>query len=583
MHWAAPSRLRSPNSSFWTAGSREEEGDEAEEEESDEAEEEESDEAEEEESEEEESDEEEEESGETEEEWSDETEEDESDETEEEEEDYSQRGGMYEEEAGETARFARRCFSQLEEKEEALARAEAALMQAEVVIHKQKAELEELQAGKLEEMEEWKTANILLQMRGNLIKSQKAEIEGLRELEQQRVQELERAADVIQRQKEEIELLNSQAVLPIEHESIQHAIKQMKGEYKAVMAKKDEEIKALQMALYSARANEEAKKLEQASSAAQAKKEQRRKKQKNFTDSHFPPSNKSIGTTTIVSRWARAAEINIKQLFPKDHLQPNIHQRAPGSCWLLHSIACLLEFPGEIAKLFKDKQIQPSSEYTLQLYCTGTRKWTDVTLDDHVPVHADGRPCFFSSEDNELWPILLEKAFAKAFGSYSALSGGLPFFALQMLTGCDTSLFAWDGATWEELFDRRDEQKQHSIKAQNVQKPDWSSSTSDEAGDEYRRLMTDKRMLERLVQAVHKHAWLVAACTIGSEQGVVDGHAYAVIQIKEVEGFQLLQIRNPWGGGDKFERLQEASGRGKWDAYPAVKSLVASSIWVSVK
>ena len=67
------------------------------------------------------------------------------------------------------------------------------------------------------------------------------------------------------------------------------------------------------------------------------------------------------------------------------------------------------------------------------------------------------------------------------------------------------------------------------------------------------------------------------AGTIGSEQGVVDGHAYAVIQIKEVEGFQLLQIRNPWGGGDKFERLQEASGRGKWDAYPAVKSLVASS------
>ena len=25
MHWAAPSRLRSPNSSFWTAGSREDE------------------------------------------------------------------------------------------------------------------------------------------------------------------------------------------------------------------------------------------------------------------------------------------------------------------------------------------------------------------------------------------------------------------------------------------------------------------------------------------------------------------------------------------------------------------------------
>lgn len=31
------------------------------------------------------------------------------------------------------------------------------------------------------------------------------------------------------------------------------------------------------------------------------------------------------------------------------------------------------------------------------------------------------------------------------------------------------------------------------------------------------------------------------------EGGLVPGHAYSVIQIKEVQGHRLINIRNPWG------------------------------------
>jgi hypothetical protein len=34
-----------------------------------------------------------------------------------------------------------------------------------------------------------------------------------------------------------------------------------------------------------------------------------------------------------------------------------------------------------------------------------------------------------------VWPLLLEKAFAKLKGSYHALSGGLPLDAMKAMTG----------------------------------------------------------------------------------------------------------------------------------------------------
>lgn len=32
-----------------------------------------------------------------------------------------------------------------------------------------------------------------------------------------------------------------------------------------------------------------------------------------------------------------------------------------------------------------------------------------------------------------------------------------------------------------------------------------------------------------------------------SEMGIVQGHAYSVLDVYEVEGNKLIQLRNPWG------------------------------------
>jgi len=72
----------------------------------------------------------------------------------------------------------------------------------------------------------------------------------------------------------------------------------------------------------------------------------------------------------------------------------------------------------------------------VRLYNKATRKFEIVVIDDFIPCDAtSGRPVYQKLVSNEMWPLLLEKAFAKFRRGYSALDGGDPLDALQTLTG----------------------------------------------------------------------------------------------------------------------------------------------------
>ena len=78
-----------------------------------------------------------------------------------------------------------------------------------------------------------------------------------------------------------------------------------------------------------------------------------------------------------------------------------------------------------------------SGAYAVKYYVCGEPH--DVVIDDHFPW--DSRPekdCWFFSRDtseNEIWVQIMEKAFAKVFGSYEVCEGGKPYQAFLMLTG----------------------------------------------------------------------------------------------------------------------------------------------------
>ncbi|KAF2429336.1 cysteine proteinase, partial [Tothia fuscella] len=112
------------------------------------------------------------------------------------------------------------------------------------------------------------------------------------------------------------------------------------------------------------------------------------------------------------------------------------------------------------------------------------------------------------SDPNETWLPLLEKAFAKAHGDYWALESGFVGEGIEDLTGGVTT----------ELFstDILDKDKFWSEELMNV----------------------NKEFLFGCGQMGGKY---------GERNGILEKHAYSIMEAREINGERLLKLRNPWG------------------------------------
>lgn len=61
--------------------------------------------------------------------------------------------------------------------------------------------------------------------------------------------------------------------------------------------------------------------------------------------------------------------------------------------------------------------------------------WISIEIDDRLPT-VNGKYIYAHCEDpTEFWVALIEKAFAKLYGSYEAIEGGMPIESMVDLTG----------------------------------------------------------------------------------------------------------------------------------------------------
>jgi hypothetical protein len=106
----------------------------------------------------------------------------------------------------------------------------------------------------------------------------------------------------------------------------------------------------------------------------------------------------------------------------------DVHQGLLGDCYFLGSLACLADtHPDKLRALFLKGTDLGTGRYEVQFYKMGQP--VTVVVDDWVPCHAAdtvqiGRPAFSSSKSNELWVLILEKAWAKLHGSYLQIEAG---------------------------------------------------------------------------------------------------------------------------------------------------------------
>lgn len=67
--------------------------------------------------------------------------------------------------------------------------------------------------------------------------------------------------------------------------------------------------------------------------------------------------------------------------------------------------------------------------------------WKAVWIDDYFPCDPISKsPAFTRSRGKEIWVLILEKAWAKLYGSYERIEAGTCREALRDLTGAPTKL-----------------------------------------------------------------------------------------------------------------------------------------------
>ncbi|KNC49194.1 calpain 5 [Thecamonas trahens ATCC 50062] len=194
-----------------------------------------------------------------------------------------------------------------------------------------------------------------------------------------------------------------------------------------------------------------------------------------------------------------------------DSIDPDdIVQGALGDCWLLSAISAIAGRDEAVLDLFVKDETSDAGVYGVWFW-SAAGGWTEVVVDDRVPFLGE-RPLYAcSDEKHEMWPSIVEKAYAKFQGSYAALDGGL----------CNDAFVNLTGGVGEFI------QFKNEVGAAEA-------------------------LWEKLV-LYHSERFLLASGSHGSddaeenEDGIVDGHAYTILDVREIDGYRLLNIRNPHG------------------------------------
>ena len=242
-------------------------------------------------------------------------------------------------------------------------------------------------------------------------------------------------------------------------------------------------------------------------------------------------------------RWERFAPPRFK--FARRVSAADIRQGSVGDCWFLSSLAVVAEREDLLNSVIGVSRelasiMERIGSYFIRFFLGG--RWRAIVVDDLLPVKDakvtklnqldEQTPAFSRASNNQIWVSITEKAYAKAHGSYAAISGGYIAEGLHDLTGAATEMisFSADDFDSEEMW---------------IRLLSYSSC-----------------------------GFRMGAATSFSGEGIVGGHAYSILEIVELhdvkkgvqtkltdvfagtaartikaetETLRLVKLRNPWG------------------------------------
>lgn len=266
-----------------------------------------------------------------------------------------------------------------------------------------------------------------------------------------------------------------------------------------------------------------------------------------WTDPTFPANDSSIGLGKSRElrgvEWRRPADLSANAQFVIDGFgRHDVVQGKLGNCWFVAAASVLAGVPPLWQKVVPDHKDQEwigekkekyGGIFRFQFWQFG--KWVEVCIDDLIPTR-EGVPIFtYSTNGDEFWGALLEKAYAKLHGSYDALDGGNLSDALVDFTGGVSELI---------------------------------SLHTESEGHKFNEETKKNELFSRVQREVSEHA--LVCCAIRpidgekeqrTDMGLVRGHAYGITAVKKLpisgtglvaffkgrEKVALVRLRNPWG------------------------------------
>jgi hypothetical protein len=185
-----------------------------------------------------------------------------------------------------------------------------------------------------------------------------------------------------------------------------------------------------------------------------------------------------------------------------------------GDCYLIASMSSIAQAnPKAIEDAFKQNA---NGTYTVRIYeQSASGKWVaqHVTIDGDLPRNSwTGNEYARGSDPKELWPALLEKAFAARAGGYGQIEAGVPGDAMSAITGKPSADIAMrgKGVTADGVF----AQLQAAVKAG---KPATAVTLGESSSAKYKGT------------------------------NIYADHTYSVFGVTEEKGVKYVQLRNPWG------------------------------------
>jgi hypothetical protein len=297
--------------------------------------------------------------------------------------------------------------------------------------------------------------------------------------------------------------------------------------------------------------------------------------------------------------WCSEAE-----LFKDGMSAGDVKQGKLGDCWFLGAMATLAVKPAMVRKVFwpkSDKKLNQLRDYGI-FVCRFMKDfvWYYVIIDDKIPVYdtPSGKPVFAHCSDNEeLWVLLMEKAYAKLHQTYDALIGGYVDYGLRDMTGlvseqvvmkpghlgfhAETAEAIESGHFWRQLCT---DWKNGSLMGASIQPDPQSKATSKVEA------MAGKRGVcggggGLVVVWWWLWWWLWFPCSgkcaqpvcfafppftppfcytlLSPGQGLRQRHAYSLLALGEVRGL-VDDNQKPYGHGLKFVVLRNPWGFGEW-------------------